>query len=367
MIDTAITAIVTGAGGQDGYYLVRSLLANGCIVHATVRGRQQAVDLEALPNQAALTIHQLDITDADGYERLIGAVQPSEFYNLAGGSSVSRSFADPSGTWRSNADAVQHLLEAVRVRSPATRFYQSSSTDMFGSIPGETIIHEEASPFMPQSPYAAAKAAAHVLCDAYRRAYDLRIACGILSNHESRRRSAAFLSRKVVDHVLALHEAIESRSELPAPLRVGNLAARRDWGFAPDYVDGMIRICRQIEVRASVLGGPPEANIGRNYRDFVLGSGTLHAVWELVDRAFALSGHPLEWDRSSTDTGRWHARLLNDGSIAVVVDPALLRPADPAAIGTDPSRARADLGWDPRIGLDVFLADMLGAGRHERP
>ena len=354
-----MTAIVTGAGGQDGYYLVERLLAGGCIVTATVHNRSHIGDLEGLPGAQALTIHELDVADAGGYDELIAAVQPDEFYNFAGQSSVSASFSDPTVTWRTNADAVHIMLEAIRIRSPATRFYQSSSTDMFGSLPGEAVIHDETSRFMPQSPYAAAKAAAHMLCDAYRRAYDLRIACGILANHESRRRPGSFLTRKVVDHVRHVRGASAVGTEPPPPLRVGNLSAQRDWGYAPDYVEGIVRICRQIDIRAEVSGSAPEADTGSNYRDYVLGSGKLHAVWELVDRAFDIAGHPLDWDRSPGDPADWSARLRKDGTLAVIVDPTLIRPSDPAAIGADPSRAREELGWEPRPGLDAFLRDML--------
>lgn len=288
-------------------------------------------------------------------------MRPDELYNLAGMSSVRRSFDDPTGAWRSNAVAVQGLLEAIRTETPATRFYQASSTDMFGSEPGEIAIHDEASAFRPQSPYAAAKAAAHVLCDAYRRAFDLRIAAGILSNHESSRRPASFLTGKVVGHVRRLREAVATSGAATRaePLRVGNLAVRREWGHAPDYVDGMIRICRQVSIRAAISRTPPEADIGSSYRDYVLGTGVQSAVWELIDRAFTLAGLPLEWDRSSEDPAAWTARLAGSGEPAVVVDRSLLRPADPETIGTDPSRARGELGWRPRPGLDAFLDDML--------
>ena len=253
-------------------------------------------------------MHELDIADPDGHRRLIRDVRPDEFYNLAGLSSVRQSFDDPAGTWRSNADAVFGLLEAIRLEHPTTRFFQSSSTDMFGSSPGKAAIHDEASAFMPQSPYAAAKAAAHVLCDAYRRAFDLRVACGILSNHESRRRPASFLTAKVVAYVRSLRESAGDGSDFE-PLRIGNLAVRREWGFASEYVDGMIRICRQIDVRADVLGRQREADVGSNYRDYVLGSGRQHAVWELIDRAFGVAGLPLAWDRDSSDPTDWTARL----------------------------------------------------------
>lgn len=353
----ALTAVVTGSAGQDGHYLVARLLAEGAAVHATVRDAGRAGDLLALPNAERLTIHELDITDGAAYRRLLAELLPDEFYNLAGLSSVRRSLDDPAEAWRTNADAVHGLLEALRTASPGTRFYQASSTDMFGSSPGDTTIHDESSAFRPQSPYAAAKAAAHVLCDAYRRAFDLRVACGILSNHESSRRPALFLTAKVAGHVRSLRHG----GDVPGhgPLRVGNLAVRREWGFAPDYVDGMVRICRQIDVRAAISGRPPEADTGANYRDYVLGTGRPNAVWELIDHAFRLGGFALTWDRSSADPGDWSACFAGDGEPAVVVDPSLIRRADPGVIGTDPSRARDELGWTATTDLDTFLAELL--------
>jgi GDPmannose 4,6-dehydratase len=352
------SAVVTGAAGQDGYYLVRRLLGEGVAVHAIVRDGRACDDLRRLSPGGSLTIHELDLNDAHGYRGIIARIQPDEFYNFAGQSSVSASFGDPSATWRTNADAVQVMLEAIRVTSPATRFYQSSSTEMFGAEPGGTAIQDETSPLMPQSPYAAAKAAAHVVCDAYRRAFGLRVAAGILANHESRRRPASFLTRKVVDHVRGLR-ADGSTPGRSAPLAVGNLAAQRDWGFAPDYVDGIVRIVRQIAVRSTTSGQPVEQDIGANYRDYVLGSGQLYAVWELVDRTFTLADMSLAWDRADPDPARWTATFRSNGGPAVVVDPALIRPTDPAAIRTDPSRARRELGWVPQPGLDRFLSDML--------
>jgi GDPmannose 4,6-dehydratase len=357
----AVQAIVTGAGGQDGYYLVRRLLREEIAVHAIVRDAARCEDLRRLAHQDALTIHELDLNDADGYRQIIARIRPNEFYNFAGQSSVSASFTDPSATWRTNADAVQAMLEAIRLDSPTTHFYQSSSIEMFGAEPGGTAVQSEASPLMPQSPYAAAKAAAHVVCDAYRRAFDLRVAAGILANHESRRRPPTFLTRKVVDHVRGVRLAGPSRLAQSEPLAVGNLAAQRDWGFAPDYVDGIVRVLRQIDVRASTSGRPAEPDIGSNYRDYVLGSGRLHAVWELVDRTFALAGLDLDWDRGDPDPARWTAAFRATGRPAVVVDPDLIRPTDPVAIHADPSMARRELGWEPQPGLDRFLLDMLSS------
>ncbi len=355
---TRPVAIVTGAAGQDGFFLIKRLVQDGFAVHGTVRRNHAAFASEHSTWDQAVVIHELDLEEPAGYAQLIAALQPDEFYNLAGMSSVATSFVDPAAAWRTNADAVETMLEAVRKDSPATRFYQSSSSEMFGSAPGQESIHDEESPLRPQSPYAAAKAAAHFLCAAYRRAYDMRIACGILFNHESSRRPATFLTRKVADHVRALRGASQAVLRKTPPLAMGNLAARRDWGFAPDYVDGIRRIMGQIDVRARLLGGPPGEDRGSNYRDYVLGTGELHAVWELVDRAFQLAGLPLEWDLAGDPSG-WSARFRGTSHLAVVVDPTFTRPVDPPAITADSSRARTELGWKPRTGLDPFLREML--------
>src|SRR5262249_40152244 len=248
-----------------------------------------------------------DLRDPGPLCALVGDVRPEELYNLAGESSVSASFADPRATWEANAHVVVALLDAVRNDSPATRFYQSSSGEMFGSAPGAGVVHDESSALNPQSPYAAAKAAAHLLCRSYRESYNLRIACGILFNHESHRRGPQFISRKIVDHVHALQEGGDR-----SPLELGNLMVQRDWGFAPEYVDAMISILRQAEVR----GVPDEAH---SYRDYVVGTGQLRHVWELADRAFALAGFTLTWHLDGHDPLEWSATFADTGDPAVVV------------------------------------------------
>jgi GDPmannose 4,6-dehydratase len=339
------TAVVTGATGQDGWYLVQRLLADGWTVYAAARDREAAERL--FGTHERLTVVRRDIRDPGPLRALVSDVRPEELYNLAGESSVSASFRDPQATWESNAHVVVHLLDAIRLDSPATRFYQASSGEMFGSVPGESVVHDENAPFNPQSPYAAAKAAAHMLCRSYRESYGVRIACGILFNHESRRRGPQFLSRKVVDHVLALRAGTAE-----GPLALGNLKARRDWGFAPDYVEGMVTILRQTATRNV-------ADEASAYRDYVLGTGRLHAVWELADRAFALAGFELEWQLEGDEPQAWSACFADSGARAVVVEPALIRPSDPAAIAADPRRIESELGWQPRPGLDRFLRDML--------
>jgi GDPmannose 4,6-dehydratase len=372
------TAVVVGASGQDGYYLTERLLAEGFEVHATTR-RPATLDALARAGASAgrLRVHAVELTEPAPLFDLIARERPAEVYNLAGQSSVSRSFSEPLRTWETNADFIAGLLEALRLRSPRTRFYQASSTDMFGAAGSGTIRYDESSALNPQSPYASAKAAAHLLCRSYREAYDLRVACGILSNHESRRRPAPFLSRKIVDHVRALRSLAPAARRAQPPLRMGNLKIRRDWGFAPDYVEGMQLVIRQIEVRAARADAPTrrESTVtpaggaaadsdardggGASYRDYVLGTGRTHAVWELVDAAFRLGGFPLEWELEGDEAARWGARFKATGDEAVVVDEKLLRPADPLVIEVDAARARRELGWSPRAGLEVFLADML--------
>ena len=339
--------MITGATGQDGFFLVRRLLAEGWTVHAAVRDVERAERI--FDQHPKLRAVRRELRDPGPLCALVGDLRPEELYNLAGESSVGASFADPRATWESNAHIVVALLDAVRKDSPATRFYQSSSGEMFGSAPGAGVVHDETSALNPQSPYAAAKAAAHLLCRSYRESYNLRIACGILFNHESHRRGPQFLSRKIVDHLHTLQSSGER-----TPLELGNLMVQRDWGFAPNYVDAMISIVRQADVR----GVPDEP---RYYRDYVVGTGQLRHVWELADRAFALAGLELAWHLDGADPLEWSATFADTGEPAVEVDPAFLRPADPQAIVADPSLIIADLGWQPVLGIDVFLEDMLAA------
>src|SRR5687768_14006204 len=300
-------------------------------------------------------VHEVDVAQPAKLLDLIAEVQPEEVYNLAGQSSVARSFSEPRLTWLTNAEFVSVILETLRLHSPLSRFYQASSTEMFGAG-GSEVVYSEESPLNPQSPYASAKAAAHLLCRSYREAYNLRIACGILANHESRRRGKHFLTRKIVDHVAA----IRMNGDSGPPLRVGNLKIRRDWGFAPDYVEGIKLVLRQIATRADRADeAPSQADEGHAYRDYALSTGRTHAVWELIDAAFAIGGHALDWQLDGADPVSWQARFRADGELAVEVDPRLLRPADPLEIRVDSSRASRELGWAPHTGLDVFLRDMF--------
>jgi len=357
MRETSGVSVVCGASGQDGYFLVRRLLEEGRTVHASARNAL-AVEADHRSHRGELRVHEVDILRPDALFELIASTQPDEVYNLAGQSSVSESFRAPVETWRTNAGFVVALLDAIRRESRAIRVYQASSTDMFGSEPGGRVYDEE-SRFNPRSPYASAKAAAHFACRTYRESFGVRVGCGILSNHESHRRRSPFLTRKIADHARALRGATADELRRRPPLIAGNLKVERDWGFAPDYVDGIVRVIRQIEVRAA-----GEDDIAENYRDYVLGTGRLNAVWQLIDRAFALAGHDLQWHLESKDPREWFALFRSTGTRAVAVDPTLFRPSDPMAIAASAERARRELGWQPSTDIDSFLRDMI---EHEAP
>lgn len=349
--------VVTGATGQDGFYLTEQLLREGCTVFAVARRPLELASFARRPLVGRLHAVPLDLLDVPAVTDLINRVKPDEIYNLAGISSVAASFAEPRLAWSTNVDAVVTLLDAVRLHSPHSRIYQASSSEMFGYVPNEGVVHDERSPLRPASPYAAAKAAAHLLCQSYRESFGIRVACGVLFNHESRRRPEGFLTRKIVNHVRMLCDSQIDQLQYAPPLELGNLKVRRDWGFAPDYVDGMVRVLRQINIRSQWF--TPEPDVASSYRDYVLGSGEAKAVWELVDRAFGLAGHKLIWNLEGDDPCQWSARFADSGSVAVTVNPAYLRPNDPVAIQANSTLAARELGWKARGDVAYFLADMI--------
>ncbi len=355
--------IVTGAGGQDGSYLTERLLQEGATVHALVRTAGSAAALRDAGGGRQLHLHVFDIREADRMTGLLRDAKPDEIFNLAGPSSVAASFDRPSETWQSNADAVVALLDAIRLAAPDAVLYQASSSEMYGSADGAEVRVTEESRLAPVSPYGAAKAAAHVACGAYRSGFGLRVACGILFNHESRRRGSGFLTRKIADYVGEVSRLPDSRRATFDALRVGNLAARRDWGFAPDYVEGILRIARQVQYRATQV--PGAAARDGQYRDYVLATGTARSVRELIDCAFELVGLPLVWDRTSPDPFEWTARYADLGSLAVVCDPSFKRATDPGSIVGDASRAETELGWIPSRDPAAFMSDLLSSAGHQ--
>ncbi len=309
-------AIITGITGQDGSHLAELLLERGYQVYGLVR-RHSA---EHYPRLAAfrdrIELVPGDLCDAPSLDRAVEEIQPDEIYNLAAMSFVGASWGQPALTTDINAMGVLRLLEAVRRYCPRARFYQASTSEMFGLI--RESPQRETTPFHPRSPYGVAKVYAHFLTANYRESYGLFACAGILFNHEGPRRGPEFVTRKITRAVAAI------KMGMATELRLGNLAARRDWGYAGDYVEAMWRMLQQER---------PD--------DFVIGTGENHSVEEFVAIAFAHAG--LDW--------RAH----------VVVDPQFYRPAEVDTLLADASKARRVLGWQPAVSFAQLVRLMVDA------
>jgi len=309
-------ALITGITGQDGSYLAELLLGHGYEVVGMVR-RASTENFERIAHlRERVELRQADLLDQLSLIDLLQSTRPNEVYNLAAMSFVPTSWQQPVLTAEFDAVGVTRLLEAVRLVAPEARVYQASSSEMFGRV--RETPQRETTPFHPRSPYGVAKAYGHHITVNYRESYGLFACSGILFNHESPRRGREFVTRKVSEGVarIALGQARE--------LTIGNLEARRDWGFAGDYVDAMWRMLQQP--------GPD---------DYVVATGEAHSVRELLEVAFGVVG--LDWQA--------HVRQ----------DPALLRPAEVDHLVGDASKARRVLGWSPRVGFAELVEMMVRA------
>jgi GDPmannose 4,6-dehydratase len=309
-------ALVTGITGQDGSYLAELLLEKGYHVVGVVR-RSSTENFERIAHlQGRVELRQADLLDQLSLIDVVKTVRPTEIYNLAAMSFVPTSWQQPVLTAEFDAIGVTRLLEAARLAVPEARVYQASSSEMFGKV--RETPQRETTPFHPRSPYGVAKVYGHFITVNYRESYDLFACSGILFNHESPRRGLEFVTRKVSEGVarIALGLATE--------LTIGNLDARRDWGFAGDYVEAMWRMLQQ-----------PAAD------DYVVATGESHSVRELIETAFAVVG--LDWQS--------HVRQ----------DPALLRPAEVEHLVGDATKARRELGWAPRVSFPALVEMMVRA------
>jgi GDPmannose 4,6-dehydratase len=309
-------ALITGVTGQDGSYLAELLLAKGYEVVGVVRrtSHHSYERIEHLLDQ--IEVVAADLLDQHSLTVVLQDTRPDEVYNLAAQSYVPTSWTQPVLTGEFTALGVTRILEAIRLVHPSAKFYQASSSEMFGRVT-ETPQRETTS-FYPRSPYGVAKVYGHWITVNYRESYDLFAVSGILFNHESPRRGIEFVTRKVTDGVARI------KLGLARELRLGNLDARRDWGFAGDYVDAMWRMLQQPEPC-----------------DYVIGTGQTHSVRELVESAFSHVG--LDW--------RKH----------VTTDPKYMRPAEVDLLQADPSKARKELGWSPQVGFPELVAMMVDA------
>ncbi|HEY8642484.1 MAG TPA: GDP-mannose 4,6-dehydratase [Candidatus Dormibacteraeota bacterium] len=318
----AKTALITGVTGQDGSYLAELLLQKGYRVHGVVR-RSSTMNRGRIDHlhhshpaeggEERFVLHYGDMTDSGGLNRLMKMVRPDEVYNLAAQSHVHVSFDQPEYTGDVDGLGTARLLEAIRISGHQTRFYQASTSEMFGTTPPP---QSESTPFHPRSPYAVAKVYAHWITVNYREAHGLFACSGILFNHESPRRGENFVTRKVTRGIAAI------LAKKSGDLHLGNLDSSRDWGHARDYVEAMWLMLQQ-----------PEPD------DFVIGTGESHTVTELVETAFGLVG--LDWREY------------------VKADPAYVRPAEVPLLLADPSKARSKLGWQPRIKFPELIREML--------
>ncbi|HET9105531.1 MAG TPA: GDP-mannose 4,6-dehydratase [Solirubrobacteraceae bacterium] len=309
-------ALITGITGQDGSYLAELLLEQGYEVHGMVR-RSSTEKFDRIDHiRDRVSLHQGDLFDSRSMSDALRASRPDEIYNLAAMSYVAASWVQPTLTAEFSGTGVTRLLEAMREVCPEARFYQASSSEMFGKV--REVPQTELTPFYPRSPYGVAKAYGHFITVNYRESYGLHATSGILFNHESPRRGLEFVTRKITWHAAAIKLGIVSQ------LGLGNLDAERDWGFAGDYVRAMWLMLQQDEPS-----------------DFVVATGIAHSVRHCVEVAFAHAGLPLE-DH-------------------VVTDSAMLRPAEVDHLIGDPGKARRVLGWEPEVSFEKLIEMMVDA------
>ncbi len=317
------TAFITGITGQDGSYLAELLLGKGYEVHGLVRrsssynrGRLQALYDDPHSGHQRLFLYYGDLSDASGLARLIGKIRPDEVYNLASQSHVLVSYDSPEYSTDIGATGTVRLLEAIRETGVRPRFYQASSSEMFGQA--REVPQTERTPFHPRSPYACSKVYAYWITVNYREAYGLHASNGILFNHESPRRGETFVTRKITRAVAHIKAGLQDK------LYLGNLDAKRDWGYAKEYVEAMWRMLQQDQ---------PD--------DYVVATGETHSVREFLEAAFSYAG--LDWQQY------------------VELDPRYLRPAEVDLLIGDASKARRVLGWEPKTKFADLVKLMVDA------
>jgi GDPmannose 4,6-dehydratase len=341
-------ALITGVTGQDGAYLSELLLSKGYIVHGIKRrsssfntARVDHLYHDRHDRRVRFAMHYGDMTDATNLIRIIQQTQPTEIYNLAAQSHVQVSFETPEYTANADALGTLRMLEAIRIlgMTERVRFYQASTSELYGKV--HEIPQSETTPFYPRSPYAAAKLYAYWIVVNYREAYGMHASNGILFNHESPIRGETFVTRKITRAVAAIHHGLQDR------LYLGNLDAKRDWGHARDYVDGMWAVLQQDK---------PD--------DYVLATGEAHSVREFVEQAFAVTGRKIVWQGEGVDqVGRDGA----SGQVLVEIDARYFRPTEVDILLGDPSKAQRVLAWRHKTSFEGLVQEMVKADLDEVP
>ena len=338
-------ALITGITGQDGSYLAELLLEKGYEVHGIIRrastfNTKRIDHLYQDPHEedVKLFLHYGDITDSSNLNRLIEKIQPTEIYNLAAQSHVGVSFDSPEYTAEATGVSTLRILDAIRESGVKTKFYQASTSELFGGLP-DTAPQSEKTPFYPKSPYGVAKLYSYWITVNYRESYDIFACNGILFNHESPRRGETFVTRKITRAAAAIHLGMQDK------LYLGNLDAKRDWGHAKDYVEGMWRILQQDKPQ-----------------DYVLSMNETHTVREFVELAFAELGYDIEWQGTGVDE---KGIDKNTGKVLVEVDPKYFRPAEVELLWGDSTKARTELGWEPKYSFMDLVKEMVQSDLEE--
>ncbi len=338
-------ALITGITGQDGSYLAELLLEKGYEVHGIIRrastfNTKRIDHLYQDPHEGdvSLFLHYGDITDSSNLNRLIEKIQPDEIYNLAAQSHVGVSFNSPEYTAEATGVSTLRILDAIRETGVKTKFYQASTSELFGGLPG-TAPQSEKTPFYPKSPYGVAKLYSYWITVNYRESYNIFACNGILFNHESPRRGETFVTRKITRAVAAIHLGMQDK------LYLGNMDAKRDWGHAKDYVEGMWRILQQDKPQ-----------------DYVLSMNETHTVREFVELAFAELGYEIVWEGTGIEE---KGIDKNTGRVLVEVDPRYFRPAEVELLWGDSTKARTELGWEPKYSFMDLVKEMVASDLEE--
>jgi GDPmannose 4,6-dehydratase len=338
------SALITGITGQDGSYLAELLLEKGYTVHGVIRrsssfntGRiDHLFNNESIHNRS-LFLHYGDLTDSSNLNRLLEKIHPDEVYNLAAQSHVKVSFEVPEYTAEVDAIGTLRFLDAIKETGLTTRFYQASTSELYGKV--REVPQSETTPFYPRSPYGVAKIYGYWIVVNYREAYGIFACNGILFNHESPRRGETFVTRKIT------RASARIRAGLQELVTLGNLDAKRDWGYAPEYADAMWRMLQQ---------GEPD--------DYVVATGETHTVREFTEVAFGELGMRLAWEGEGP---REVGRDAESGAVRVRIDPAYYRPTEVDLLIGDPRKAREKLGWEASVRFDE-LARMMARADYEK-
>jgi GDPmannose 4,6-dehydratase len=322
-------ALITGITGQDGSYLAEFLLKKGYEVYGM--HRRTSIDVFERLEEFKYKIHLVDgdLTDTSSMIRILKEINPDEVYNLAAQSFVPASWTQPIATANMTAVGVLRILEAIRLVNPKIRFYQASSSEMFGKV--QETPQTEKTPFYPRSPYGVAKLYGYWITVNYRESYGIHTSNGILFNHESPRRGKQFVTRKIT------HSVTKIKLGLQEEFSLGNLDAKRDWGFAGDYVEAMWLMLQKDKPG-----------------DYVIGSGENHSVREFVEEAFKAVDMPIEWEgKELNEVGK------HNGKVVVRVNPKFFRPAEVNELLSDPTKAKQELGWQPKTSFKELVKMMV--------